>query len=946
MPLLAAVATLVCNAPALGAAAGDLDPSFGGGDGMLTMNLGELRRDGPATSIVRQSDGKYVIGSVYDGLSNDAGDIMLVRYMPDGSLDPSFGGDGIVITDIGFAERVTDVELQADGKIVVAVDNILTHLVFRYEPDGDLDPTFDGDGWLSTSFIPGYTATRALAIDSVGRIVVVGTRTPAPGSPPGDMTVSRYTPAGTLDATFDGDGQRTVDLGGDDRIWSVAIASGDKVVAAGTSASLFALARLNADGSLDTNADADPGTHFGTDGIVTTDVGPGTDVANDVAIQPDGKVLAAGNSGVNFGLARYNPADGSLDTSFDPIGLDGTVTTGFGPNTEGRAESVALDAGAKIVVAGTMRTSPPDPPTFDFAVARYNPNGGLDSTFGGGDGLVTNPVGDKLLGVRAEPGGKVIAAGHTDGYSAVARYEADGDLDPTFSGNGIADDPLLIEPSGDGVAKGFVYPDGKILTLNTTYLGERGTFDGERGGANAQITRHNPDGSLDSGFGSGGLATVSFSTPASVGFHELMVRDDGKIVIAGTDHKAFFPLTTDGLFARLNADGSLDTTFSGDGKLRIVNHVPNAGAVLADGSLVITTTQNGGNPLIRKFTPAGDPHPFFGGGDGIAPFPPFDGPRALLALADGRFVVAFREVGDESALARYEADGDLDLTFGGGDGVVKSGFQPTFVEELIAQPDGKLIMVGDTPGVTPDFSVVRFTPDGVLDTGFGGGDGLVTEDFGQSEIARDIVLQPDGKLVVAGNSMNGPFDDTGGNFALARYTPAGEPDPSFGGGDGKLLTNFLPTASDFGSVVGVQPGGNIVVAGWTLSNNNLRGDLAFARYLGVGDPPPGPGPDPGPGPGPEPGPDPLPDPPPLDPTIGVPSVCVEIRPGIRKRTKLVPGGGEVLLTVAQSDDPAIPLKITAGARRGVKIKSVAFKVNKKAVTGTGSTRACRWARRR
>jgi uncharacterized delta-60 repeat protein len=362
--------------------------------------------------------------------------------------------------------------------------------------------------------------------------------------------------------------------------------------------------------------------------------------------------------------------------------------------------------------------------------------------------------------------------------------------------------------------------------------------------------------------------------------------------------------------------------------------------VLPDGSLVTTTNQNGGNQVIRKFTPAGDPDTSFGGGDGIVPFPPFDSARDVLALADGRFVVAFREIGQESALARYEVDGDLDLTFGGGDGFVRSGLQSTFVEELVAQPDGKLIMVGDTPGAAPDFSVVRFTPDGVLDTGFGGGDGLVTEDFGLSENARDVALQADGKIVVAGDSMNGPFDDTGGNFALARYTPAGEPDPSFGGGDGKLLTNFLPAATDFGRAVGVQPGGNIVVAGWTLGNNNRRGDLAFARYLGVGDPPPGPGPapDPGPPPGPGPAPDPEPGPaPPPDPTIGVPSVCVEIRPGIRKRTKLVPGGGQLLLTVAQSDDPAIPLKITAGARRGVKIKSVAFKVNKKGVAATGST---------
>jgi uncharacterized delta-60 repeat protein len=810
---LAAAAPLVWAALALGAA-GDLDPSFDG-DGRLVQNLGQLRRDGPATSMVRQSDGKYVIAGTSDALTEARGDFMVVRYMPDGSLDPSFGGDGIVITDFGFAERVTDVELQADGKIVV-VGSDFTQLVARYETDGDLDPTFSGDGMVSTNLFAGTDTTRALAIDSVGRIVLAGS------SDSGDMTVSRYTSAGIPDGSFDGDGKRTVDLGGVDKAESVAIGGGDKVVVAGTSASLFALARLNADGSLDTNADADPGTHFDTDGIVTTDVGTGSDVANDVAIQPDGKVLAAGNSGANFGLARYNPADGSLDTSFDPVGNDGTVTTNSGLGTESRAESVALDAGAKIVIAGSVQTTPPG--TSDFAVARYNPNGSLDSTTDadpsthfGTDGLVTNPEGDGLLGVRAEPGGTVIAAGQTDGYAAVARYETDGDLDTTFSGNGIADDPLIVKPSEDGVSSGYVYPDGRILTLGSTFLGERG-------GTNAAVTRHNPDGSLDSGFGTGGIATVSLSAAGFESIGDVFVGDDGKIVVQEADDP-------DGVggagayaaFARLNPDGSLDTTFSGDGKLSLVNDSPLASGLLADGSLVLAS-KNGGSELLSKFTPAGIPDPSFGGGDGVAPYLPAGGSADVLGLTGGKIVVASTS-GGGSGLARYEADGDLDLSFGGGDGFVTTGFDPGFKTETLAQPDGKIIVVG---GIG-DFGVMRYTPDGAPDPGFGGGDGFVTEDFGASETARDVVLQADGKILVAGNSINFSIPSSG-DFALARYTPAGAPDPSFGGGDGKLLTNFLPSGNDAATAVGVQPGGKIVLAG-NSSSVDPGGDVALARYL-------------------------------------------------------------------------------------------------------------------
>lgn len=812
---LAAAATLVWAAPALGAA-GDLDPSFDG-DGRLVQNLGQLRRDGPATSMVRQSDGKYVTAGTYNGLTEASGDFMVVRYMPDGSLDPSFGGDGIVITDFGGAERATDVELQPDGKIVV-VGYAFDQLVARYEPDGDLDPTFSGDGKVSTNLFSGLEVTTAVALDSAGRIVVVGSDDVGPR----DMSVSRYTSAGTLDGTFDGDGKRTVDLGGDDIPEGVAIGGGDKVVVAGTSASLFALARLNTDGSLDTNADADPGTHFGTDGIVTTDVGAGSDVANDVAIQSDGKVLAAGNSGANFGLARYNSADGSLDTSFDPVGNDGTVTTNSGPNTESRAESVALDAGAKIVIAGTVQTTPPG--TSDFAVARYNPNGSLDSnadadpaTHFGTDGLVTNPEGDGLLGVRAEPGGKVIAAGQTDGYAAVARYETDGDLDTTFSGNGIADDPLIVEPSEDFVSSGYVYPDGKILTLGPTFLGERG-------GDNAVLTRHNPDGSLDSGFGSGGIATVSVSQGGHESIGDVLVGDDGKIVVQELDDPdGLGGVAAHSAFAKLNPDGSLDTTFDGDGKLSLVGDTPRASGLLADGSLVVVST-NGGSELIRKFTTTGIPDPSFGGGDGVAPYLPAGGSADVLGLTGGKFVVASRS-GGGSGLARYEADGDLDLSFGGGDGFVTTGFDPGFKTETLAQPDGKIIVIG---GIS-DFGVMRYTKDGAPDAGFGGGDGLVTEDFGANEAARDVALQPDGKILVAGSSVDFSIPKPS-DFALARYTPAGAPDASFGGGDGKLLTNFLPTADDFALAVGVQPGGKIVLAGDSESVDPT-GDVALARYL-------------------------------------------------------------------------------------------------------------------
>jgi uncharacterized delta-60 repeat protein len=181
---------------------------------------------------------------------------------------------------------------------------------------------------------------------------------------------------GDLDTTFDSDGKVTTAIGAsDNEAYSVAIQSDGKIVAAGSSKNGsnydFALARYNTDGTLDTN--------FGTGGKVITAIGSSTDVAESVAIQSDGKIVAAGfsNNGSNndFALVRYN-TNGTLDTTFDS---DGKVTTAIGSANDA-AYSVAIQSDGKIVAAGFSNNGSNN----DFALVRYNTNGSLDTSFGTG----------------------------------------------------------------------------------------------------------------------------------------------------------------------------------------------------------------------------------------------------------------------------------------------------------------------------------------------------------------------------------------------------------------------------------------------------------------------------------------------------------------------------------------------------------------------------------
>jgi len=367
-----------------------------------------------------------------------------VRYRPDGSLDPSFGQEGKVTTrlgaDPGVEDAVNDMVLQADGKIVVV-----------------------GRSWQPYS---------------------------------NDIAVVRYNADGSLDASFGKGGKIIEDLSaGYDDAFALVVQADGKLVVGGLATDRIALVRYNPDGSSDFS-------FYSRTMISRSKVGG--IVVHALALQGDGKIVAAGRSSYNrglnseFALVRYTP-DGNLDPTF---GSGGKVTTRI--RTVDSADAVVLQPDGRIVVAGVSSGGR----DLEFAVIRYTPDGSLDPTFGSGGKAVTamgsrggagHLFGPQYIygrvygGIALQSDGKVVGVGSTDEGVILLRYNSDGGLDPSFGTDGKA--VIRIGTTGDVARALTLQQDGKIVVAG----GSRNEF---------ALVRYSPDGGLDPTFGTGGKVTT------------------------------------------------------------------------------------------------------------------------------------------------------------------------------------------------------------------------------------------------------------------------------------------------------------------------------------------------------------------------------------------------------------------------------------------------------
>lgn len=378
------------------AGGGALDPNFGNGGWVTTIA-------GPsvyAVDVAIQSDNKIAV------IASGGGAFYPLRYNPDGSLDPEFGGAGIGTTVSGAAEAIA---IQDDGKLVAAGTSKLSDknafCAIRYNTDGSLDSSFSDDGIQKTIFYGFGEWAFGLGIQADQKIVLAGT---AGTNSYIATALLRYTTGGTLDTSFSGDG-KVVDLvlsNDSDLAYALEIQNDGKIVVAGYAGSEplgnFTVLRHNTNGSLDTS--------FSGDGIVMTQITTGVDRAKALAIQSDGKIVVVGYGNTRMVLVRYN-ANGSPDTSFS---TDGIIVGDYGT-----LNSVAIQNDGKIVAAGHQNTGS----GYNIVIMRFNSNGTLDPDFGTNGVVITDLGGDeRAYGLALQQNGDFVVVGAHNNVPLILRY--------------------------------------------------------------------------------------------------------------------------------------------------------------------------------------------------------------------------------------------------------------------------------------------------------------------------------------------------------------------------------------------------------------------------------------------------------------------------------------------------------------------------------------------
>jgi uncharacterized delta-60 repeat protein len=499
------------------------------------------------------------------------------------------------------------------------------------------------------------------------------------------------------------------------------------------------------------------------------------------AQQPDGKIVIVGSNynlnSENFVIARFN-VNGRLDKSFGKDGIQFSRDPGI-------AADIIIQSDGKIIIAGNYDDFRNQ--IYNVVIARYNTNGSPDNSFGAGGQIQTDyQYNDWVNTIAVQADGKIVIGG-----SSIMRFNSNGIQDNTFNGG----ERMFIN-----VEAIMIQPDGKIVSANSF------------GGNNFSITRLNTDGLPDNTFDGDGYQTIDFGiTGAAVKTIALQAAD--KIMVAGYAKDG---INTNLVTGRLNANGSLDVTYSVDGKMVSsfgsatdfisAVFIQNDGKFFAIGSTINAAVRD---VAVARYNSNGEPDNSFDG-DGklidhlILGYSQF---TCTAVQKDGKALAAgytWNGRDFDFALVRYNLDGTLDNSFSF-DGKLRTDFGATDdkVNAMVIQCNGKILLAGAAGN---NFALARYNCDGSPDNSFDN-DGKLMNHFGADDIARSIAVQKNGKIIA------------GGNYILARYNANGSPDLSFDG-DGIVHTQYPINA------LAIQNSGNILTVGADLYKNTT-----VARYL-------------------------------------------------------------------------------------------------------------------
>lgn len=632
---------------------GSLDTAFSA-DGKQTINFA-ASSDDMAYGVAIQSDGRIVLGG--HSHNNTQTHFAMARLLTDGTLDGSFDGDGMAVSSVDTTHGIQAHALVLQNEKIILAGRSLQlenrSILARFNSDGSADTSFGTAGYYVQSYSTGDDVYYGVAVDSSNRIVAVGHALNANMDFLTVRVLNTTASSLGLDSSFDSDGIVITTVGaGDDISIGMAYKSGmlSLVGRSHNGANFdFAAARYSFDGALANSGHLD--ASFGSSGVVTTSVSGNNDLAHAVAVQSNFSVVVAGatynGSNDDMLLLRYT-SGGTLDTSFDTDGIV-TITPGTGDD---RAYDLAIDANNRIVLAGMSANGAVN----QFVVARYLSNGAPDTGFDG-DGVALTTFGgssdDVALAVAVQSDNKIIAGGFTHNNTvngfALSRYGTNGALDATFDGDGRVVTEV-DSSAGSELHDILIQPDGRIVAVGRTL----------RPRERIAVVRYLSSGALDTSFNTTGILTTSATSGSSVAYS--VAYDAGKLVISGIGQGSS---TYDFVVARLNSDGSPDTSFSGDGfATKAINTNDEFGYA--------TLVQGNGKILAAGFS--------FGSGH-------------------------------DFAVARFTTDGSADANFGSS-GSVTTDINGTDIAQAIAlTPDGRIVVAGHSKnGADYDISVARYFP--------------------------------------------------------------------------------------------------------------------------------------------------------------------------------------------------------------------------------------------
>ncbi|VAX30947.1 hypothetical protein MNBD_NITROSPIRAE01-42 [hydrothermal vent metagenome] len=806
---------------------GTVTTAFGGIDTIKAMAL--------------QSDGKRVVGGA--SLDGTKTDFALARYHVNGTLDTSFGQNGVVTTSFGGSAGINALAIQADGKIVAGgnTDEFQNgaFALARYLADGTLDPTFGPSlsGKITTA--PGSQNNRLNALKMQGNKILVGgvsleTPTGFVINAREVFTLMRFQADGSLDTTFGPDGNGTVKTliaNGSAEIMALEIQPNGEILAGGRfflTVNNFVVARYDSNGSLDTS--------FSGDGIVVTSIGGGSEQVNALLIQPTGEIVAGGSSLNSFAIVRYT-ASGVEDTTFSG---DGIVRTGIGSGGVERIHSLVFDTANNRIIAGGVSFNGAN--NSEFTLAGYDSVGTLDSGFGTG-GIVTTPISAGADGIQAMhlESETIIATGFASNSPridfALARYDINGVLETGASTLGFDPTGFVTTAIGGGsdeINTLAVQADGKIIAAGSSF-GINNVKNKD-----FSLARYEADGSLDTTFGVSGRVTTGISGTQSTGhdvIHAIAIQPvDGKIVVGGSAFQGNIGASDDFALARYMPDGTLDTSFGTslngiETRISTVgNEVINGLALQSDNKIVVAGTAftgsnhnfivgryNTNGTLDTGFATSGIGTTQIGMGNSFA--------EAMVMQNNDMFLLA-GSVGNgtnfDFALARYNANGSLDATFGN-NGIVTTpiGTGHDFAKTIKIQADGKILVAGTvfSAALPGQFALARYNANGSLDTGFGN-NGIVMTPLGNTQTPRaahvfDLAIQTSDGKIIAGGFSSGVVNSR--DFTFIRYNTNGTVDTSFGV-DGIEISPFSPQIDEIHALDVLSDG--TILAGGLISNDN------------------------------------------------------------------------------------------------------------------------------